>query len=195
MRFSVMKQAKVLSGEETKRVLSVIAQDRHADRNRMAFQFSLLAGLRACEIASLTIGDVMDSTGKPKSEIYLAQSMTKGKKGRTIMVGDKLQKEVARFIALHDSRESSRPLIASQKSNKPFSANTLVQLFRKIYADAGIDGASSHSGRRSFITTLAEKGVGVRVLQHLAGHSSLATTQRYIDVNDAMLKKAVNLMG
>ena len=190
-----MKQAKVLSQDETKRVLSIIAQDRHADRNRTAFQFSLLAGLRACEIASLTIGDVMDSTGKPKSEIYLAQSMTKGKKGRTIMVGDKLQKEVARFIALQDSRESSRPLIASQKSNKPFSANTLVQLFRKIYADAGIDGASSHSGRRSFITTLAEKGVGARVLQHLAGHSSLATTQRYIDVNDAMLKKAVNLMG
>ena len=74
-----MKQAKVLSQDETKRVLSVIAQDRHADRNRMAFQFSLLAGLRACEIASLTIGDVMDSAGKPKSEIYLAQSMTKGK--------------------------------------------------------------------------------------------------------------------
>ena len=106
-----MKQANVLSQDETKRVLSIIAQDRHADRNRMAFQFSLLAGLRACEIASLTIGDVMDSTGKPKSEIYLAQSMTKGKKGRTIMVGDKLQKEVARFIALQDSRESSRPLI------------------------------------------------------------------------------------
>jgi len=190
-----MKQAKVLSDQEAKRVLSVISQSRHADRNRMAFMMSLLAGMRACEIASLTIGSVIDSTGRPKSEIHLAQSMTKGNKGRTVMVSDRLQKEIARFIATLDSRESFQPLISSQKSNKPFSANTLVQMFAKIYQDAGVDGGSSHSGRRSFITTLASKGVGARVLQHLAGHSSLQTTQRYIDVNDTMLKEAVNLMN
>ena len=190
-----MKQAKVLTEQETKRVLSVIAQDRHADRNRMAFMLSLLAGMRACEIASLTIASVVDANGKPKSEIHLNQSMTKGKKGRTVMVSDRLQKEVAKFISTMPTIEPSHPLIASQKSNKPFSANTLVQLFRGIYAAAGVDGGSSHSGRRSFITTLASKGVGARVLQHLAGHSSLQCTQRYIDVNDQMLKEAVNLMG
>lgn len=57
-----------------------------------------------------------------------------------------------------------------------------------------MDRASSHSGRRTFIINLAAKGVGARVLQHLAGHTSLATTQRYIDVNDAMLRSAANLM-
>ena len=195
MGFSIMKQAKVLSTDETKRVLAVIAQDRHADRNRMAFQFSLLAGLRACEIASLKISDVIDANGKPKSEIFLNASQTKGSKSRTIMVSNLLQKEVARYIATLGTFKPSHPLIASQKSNKHFSPNTLVKLMASIYQDAGIDGASSHSGRRSFITTLAEKGVGARVLQHLAGHSSLATTQRYIEVNDLMLKNAVNLMG
>jgi len=190
-----MKQAKVLTQEETKRVLSIIAQDRHANRNRMAFMLSLLAGMRACEIASLTIGSVLDANGKAKTEIHLAQSMTKGNRGRTVMVSDRLQKEVARFITTLPTVDLTKPLIASQKSNKPFSPNTLVQLFRGIYADAGVDGGSSHSGRRSFITTLASKGVGARVLQHLAGHSSLQTTQRYIDVNDTMLKEAVNLMG
>lgn len=190
-----MKQAKVLSDQEVKRVLAVIAQDRHADRNRMAFMFSMLAGLRACEIASLTFGAVVDGQGKPKSEIYLAHTMTKGRKGRTVMVSERLQKEVARFIATTGTVDPAKPLIASQKSNKPFSANTLVQLFCRIYAEAGVEGASSHSGRRSFITTLASKGVGARVLQHLAGHSSLATTQRYIDVNDHQLRAAVNLIG
>ena len=180
---------------EVKRILSVIAQDRHAARNRMAFMFSLLAGMRACEIASLIIGSVIDASGKPKSEIHLAHSMTKGKKGRTVMVSDRLQKEIATYIATLAFVDPAKPLIASQKSNKHFSANTLVQMFRAIYANAGVDGASSHSGRRSFITVLASKGVGARVLQHLAGHSSLQTTQRYIDVNDAMLKQAVNLMG
>ena len=190
-----MKQAKVLTDQEVKRVLAVIAQSRnHSNRNRIAFMISYLAGLRACEIASLTVGSVVDTNGKPKAEVHLSQSMTKGSKGRTVMISDRLQKEVTRYIATLDSQESQCPLIASQKSKKPFTANTLVQLFAKIYADAGIDGASSHSGRRSFITTLAAKGVGARVLQHLAGHSSLATTQRYIDVNPQMLFEAVNLI-
>ena len=47
---------------------------------------------------------------------------------------------------------------------------------------------------RSFITELASKGVGVRVLAELSGHRSIATTQRYIDVNDDMLRKAVELV-
>ena len=68
-----------------------------------------------------------------------------------------------------------------------------VSWLNQIYREAGIDGASSHSGRRSFITKLASKGVSARVLQQLAGHSSLATTQRYIDVTDKMLQEAVEL--
>jgi integrase/recombinase XerD len=55
-------------------------------------------------------------------------------------------------------------------------------------------GASSHSGRRTFITTLASKGVSVRVLQSLSGHRCLASTQCYIDVNDDMKRKAVELV-
>jgi len=74
-----------------------------------------------------------------------------------------------------------------------FSANTLCQHFHFLYKEAGIDGASSHSGRRTFITNLASKGVGVRVLMALAGHQNIATTQRYIDVNDDMQRVAVEL--
>ena len=62
------------------------------------------------------------------------------------------------------------------------------------YKRAGLNNASSHSGRRSFITSLAVKGVGVRVLASLAGHKSIAVTQRYIDVNDEMKRNAVELI-
>jgi integrase/recombinase XerD len=68
------------------------------------------------------------------------------------------------------------------------------QLFLQIYEQAGLQRASSHSGRRTFITTLANKGVGVRVLMALAGHLHMSTTQRYIDLNDEMLKVVVNLV-
>ena len=192
-----MKQAKVMTEQEVKRVLAVIAsQTHHAPRNRLTFMLSYLSGMRACEIAALTWGDVMDTNGQPKSEIRLTAAKTKGSKARMVVVSERLQKEIARYAGDQsvDMIISSKPLLPSQKQNKHFSANTLVQLLGQIYREAGIDGASSHSGRRTFITTLAAKGVGARVLQHLAGHSSLQTTQRYIDVNDSMLHEAVRLL-
>ena len=87
-----------------------------------------------------------------------------------------------------DDRE--RPLLVTQKGSA-FSANTLCQLMGRLYADAGLDGASSHSGRRWFITKLAHSGVSAKVIMTLAGHKSLGTTQRYIDVNDEMMRAAV----
>lgn len=48
--------------------------------------------------------------------------------------------------------------------------------------------------RRSSITNLAAKGIGVRVLASLAGHRSIAVTQKYIDVNDDMKRNAVELV-
>ncbi len=44
------------------------------------------------------------------------------------------------------------------------------------------------------LTNLAERGVGVRTLMALAGHSNMDTTQRYIDLRPAMLKAAVELV-
>ena len=58
----------------------------------------------------------------------------------------------------------------------------------------GLKDASSHSGRRTYITRLANKGVGVRLLAELAGHSHISTTQRYIDVNSDQLSQAVELL-
>ena len=69
----------------------------------------------------------------------------------------------------------------------------MAQHFHDLFKRVGIAGASSHSMRRSFITNLANKGIGVRVLASLAGHRSIAVTQKYIDVNDDMMRNAVEL--
>ena len=91
--------------------------------------------------------------------------------------------------------DTQRALFPTQKNPKRgFTANTLCQLFHKIYKDARMTGATSHSGRRTFITKLADKGVGVRVLMALAGHKSIATTQRYIELNPTVMKAAVELI-
>jgi integrase/recombinase XerD len=74
-----------------------------------------------------------------------------------------------------------------------FSAQTIVNLFARFYALAGIKGASSHSGRRQFLTELADKGINVRVIQALARHKDMSTTQRYIDYNESKLRNAIEL--
>ncbi|MGB1829726.1 MAG: tyrosine-type recombinase/integrase [Paracoccaceae bacterium] len=70
----------------------------------------------------------------------------------------------------------------------------MCQLFLTVFADCGLKGPSSHTPIRTFITRLANKGIGMRILVELAGHSSIAVTQRYIDVNDTQLSQAVELV-
>lgn len=193
VRFS-MKQAKVLNEAETKRLLAVVEAGRHAERNRMAVMLSHLAGLRVGEIASLRISDVFDGEGNARDQIMLKAAYTKGHQARTVFVSQKLKRELSRYrVSLAEDIRSDAPLLKTQK-NSAFSANTLCQLFAELYRKAGIDGASSHSGRRSFITKLAHKGVSAKVIMTLAGHKHLTTTQRYIDVNDEMLKAAVEVV-
>jgi integrase/recombinase XerD len=190
-----MKQAKTLSPAELKRVLAVASADRHAERNKLAILLSFYAGLRVKEIAALTIGDVFTKTGEVKSFIHLTAAQTKGKEGRTIVLGTKLIDAMRTYYILANlkqQQEVTKPLLRSQKGTA-FSANSLCQLFAHLYAAAGLEGASSHSGRRTFITNLSQKGVNAKVLMTLAGHKNLSTTQRYIDVNDAMLAQAVEL--
>lgn len=95
---------------------------------------------------------------------------------------------------LPENAKAETAALITSKSGKQFSANGLCQLMLKLYDDAGLDRATSHSTRRTFITTLAHKGVNVRVLAALAGHKTIGTTQKYIDLNDNILRAAVELM-
>ena len=102
-------------------------------------------------------------------------------------------KALATYAKSKCVRELNYPLLETQKGGH-FSANTMCQLFLDIYKACGLKGASSHSERRTYITQLANKGVGVRLLAELAGHSHISTTQRYIDVNGYQLSQAVELL-
>ena len=188
-----MKQAKTLKGDELKAVLAYVATRKHAVRDRAIVITSFLSGMRAHELASLRLGDVVGEGGRVRDEIVLDASQTKGNRARRVFVNAKLKKELGNYIrpTCADCKPSD-PLFRSQK-RRAFSANTMCQLFLNIYGACGIKGASSHSGRRTFITTLASKSVSVRVLAALAGHSSISTTQRYIDCNDQQLRNAVEL--
>ena len=186
------KQAKTLTNVDVKRILDFIALKKHAARNRAMFLVTLYAGLRVGEVASLRYMDVLDVDNQVRDEIRLDASVTKGNIARTVFVNAKLRKELQYYISVTPYQNLADKLFYTQK-NEGFTANTLTQFFHYLYRSAHVDGATSHSGRRTFITTLANKGVSVRLLASLVGHKNISTTQFYIDVNDDMKRSAVEL--
>ena len=184
----------MLSDQVIKRVLDVAANSgQWSARNRCLLLLSLRAGLRAGEIAALRISDVFDENKRVLDRIMLNADQTKGPRARIVFLSGRLRKEIAVYLRRASSRRTDRALFVSQKGRRAFTAHGMVMLLKRIYQRAGVSGASSHSGRRSFIKRLASKGIAARVLQELAGHKHLGTTQRYIDVNDDMLRKAVEV--
>ena len=188
-----MAQAKTLTQAELDQVLAYIASRKFALRNRVMLLTGYWSGMRVGEIASLSLYDVVNADGIVKAEIRLTALQTKGKNPRTVFIPKKLRDELAAYIKLHQPLKLDHPLFITA-GRKRFTASGMTQHFYWLFKNAGIAGASSHSMRRSFITNLANKGIGVRVLASLAGHKSIAVTQRYIDVNDDMLRNSVEMI-
>lgn len=188
------KQARVLNEAEFKRVVMAAKLTRQAYRNELLVQMSYWSGARACELASLRVGDVRNEDGTIKDVVVLQSWQTKGERRARLFISPRLQRAIAAYFHKRPklARNAAHPLFYSQKG-AGLVTQAVINLFAKLYADAGISGASSHSGRRTFITNLAERGVNPRLIQALARHSSLSTTMLYIDVNDAKLSRAVEL--
>ncbi len=198
-----MKQARVLNEKELNLLLLYINTRKHAARDRAIVLMTFFAGMRIGEVAATKIKDVLANDGTVKHEINLTAEQTKGRHARTVVLADKLRREIQTYlqtrfstkelIALTYSDYSNKPLFQTQKS-AGFSANTLTYTMTMLYKAAGLNGASSHSGRRSFLTNLSSKSVPLKVLMELAGHRQAQTTMRYIDVTSDMKRAAVALV-
>lgn len=189
------KQAKVLTENELTRLLKIIDAGRHSARNRLVVMLGVLSGMRCKEIASVRIGDIVNSNNEINDIIYLASKQTKGKEANQVYVGDKLKKEFLKYFSHKPEliTQKQKPLIQSQQ-RVSFSSQSLQNLIKELFKSAGLDNCSSHSFRRTFITNLSEKAVSARVIQKLARHKSLNTTQIYIETREGLLKSAVNLI-
>ena len=192
-------QAKILSAGELNRVDKCLAGGPNELRNRALIYLQYATGMRVGELANLDVGDILHRE-RIRKEFRLGTEDTKYCKARTIYL--EAQKAIAALLGYLRQRKpdlsfaGTEPLFVGKRRNDRegsfrLSANSLADLFRQIYAHAGIVGASSHSGRRWFMTELARAGIHPRIIQQRAGHSSLATTQRYIEVTPDQERRAV----
>jgi integrase/recombinase XerC len=193
------KQAKTLRKAELSRLLNHVSHSRHPERDRVTILLSFKAGLRAKEIAGLTWSMITDTRGEVADTISLTNSASKGKHGgRAIPMHPELQAALVILKEVRgDKARPELPVVYSERAGG-YNANSVAVWFHTRYRELGIEGASSHSGRRSFITAAAKKiteaGGSLRDVQELAGHTSLATTQRYIQGDTAAKRKVIGLI-
>lgn len=196
------KQAKVLSKQQIESLYLSLSLTRDPDRNRLIFLLSVKAGLRAKEIAGLTWGMVIDASGDLSDQIALENLASKGMSGRIIPINKLLKQELQRqldgVLVKKTIQEIRNQRVIQTQRGDATSAQVIVNMFKGWYLRAGLIGCSSHSGRRTFITNAAKKistvGGSLRDVQWLAGHSSLQTTQRYIDGDSDARRKVVDLV-
>lgn len=192
-------KAQVLSEDEFKRLLKLVQTFRYHKRDTLLFLMSYGTGMRALELASLRVMDVMTPDGKIIEEVCLRR--TKEKKPRSIyLIDPRIQKAIITYIEERKTLEFQsklafsykQPLFLSQRL-VGFTNKGMQKHFEYLYRYLGFNNASSHSGRRTFCTRLNEQGVDIKSISTLMGHSTIAMTGRYIEDNPVRLKKIVSL--
>lgn len=203
-------QAKILSDVDVRRLLKVAKESRHPIRNMVIVQLSVRAGLRASEIALLDWSMVTDGRGNIANVITLPGAITKYGLARRLPMHGELKSALARLRGRTGRRG---PVIASERVPSetafdgltseqilpmPMSPKSIVNWFTQACRQAGLEGCSSHSGRRTFVTKAArlisKAGGSLRDVQQLAGHRSIETTQAYIDGDHDIQRRLIKLM-
>ena len=196
LEFAAMagKQAKILSDRHLRYLLTYVGATRYPDRNRILVLLSVKAGLRAGEIANLTWDMVLGPSGEIGSTIELHDTAAKKSSGRRVPVHPDLH---AALMAWRQKTVGGGPVVRSERGG-PMTATSIVNWFAKAYWRLHLNGCSSHSGRRTFITRAArlvhQAGGSLRDVQLLAGHQSIVTTERYIDGDTDVQRRLVSML-
>ncbi len=188
------KQAKILSEDDLEDLLVYASATRQPLRNRVLVLLSAKAGLRAGEIAQLTWDMVLGPTGEVGMAIELRDHAAKKRSGRRIPLHPDLR---TALIEWRTSVGMTGPIVRSERGGS-MTPLSIVVWFARAYRTIGLEGCSSHSGRRTFVTRAArlahKAGGSLRDVQLLAGHRSIQTTQRYIDGDTDAQRKLVSLI-
>tara|TARA_E500000331_G_C17201060_1_gene689317 strand:+ start:327 stop:923 length:597 start_codon:yes stop_codon:yes gene_type:complete len=119
--------------------------------------------------------------------VTLEKMSTKCKETREIPIGSKLLKELQGWISDNDLKNDDYIFFSSSRNikqvpgSKKLSNQSVDEYFSKTFDWIGIQGASTHSFRRSRLTHLMEKNWNVREIMDISGHKNLLSLQQYLD--------------
>jgi len=213
-------RAEELTQDQIHRIDKCLTGTRHELRNRAIFYLGLGSGMRISEIIGLEIGDVADrhrvrgrivlehpalrqrsARARHKSPKHSTKSTPKrrgaannAKRSRTVAVSKQAVKHLQEYLDSLTARpRPAAPLFPSQtRPRRPMTSTNAIMILRRMFLAAGVENASSHSLRRTHANTLRRNGVDLKVIQEQLGHSSLAITERYFDVDPLEQQRAID---
>lgn len=178
------KRAKTLTDREIERLLKLVENSPIVESDRLKILLSFYAGLRVSEIAKLKSEAMLTADGRVAPYINIFSNVGKNRKERSIPMHPRIKEAFKAFLKRHPDEE----FVALPYRQQHLTTNGLTVWFHSLYKRAGFTGCSSHSGRRTFITTLARSanqfGSSLKDVQAIAGHSRLDTTEAYIEPSD-----------
>lgn len=192
------KRAKMLETYEVDQLREHIRRTSPMpERDDLFVLLSFRAGLRAAEISKIDISAMTDASGRIAGMITIYSNVAKKGRYREIPMHPQVADALARFRR----RYPNAPFVAISPLDETsrMSPNAVTLWFWKIMRDVGFKGASSHSGRRTFGTTLARTanlhGGSLRDVQTLLGHARLETTENYIEPSQSVFGMVAALGG
>ncbi|GAX39049.1 tyrosine-type recombinase/integrase [Nodularia sp. NIES-3585] len=183
-------KAKVLTQQEIQRLFT---EGLTTVRDRTLCAVMLYTACRVKECVTLKITDVYDRKGKVRPELILRKGNTKGKLAtRTIPVLEDLR----RFLEAYKHKTSlDQYLFPGRWGRGHLHEDYAALIFREGCKQVDIEGASSHSCRRTALTIMHRNGVPLRVIQEISGHRNLEQLQRYLEVESEQIRGAIAMLS
>jgi site-specific recombinase XerD len=168
---SEKKLPKVIDGDLIKEKLPNIENLKH----KAILTLTYSVGLRVSEIVNLKIEDI-DS-----KRMLIHIKNAKGRKDRIVPLSQNVLELLREYFKKH---KPTTYLFNGQKSLQ-YSIGSCQKIY-KLYID---QNSSIHTLRHSSFTNLLENGTDIRLIQKLAGHSNVKTTEIYTHVSNQLLGK------
>lgn len=116
----------------------------------------------------------------------------KGSRERLVpIVSEELRNALAEHSRQRPAANGPRPLFFNRAGHRPLSEDSIRRVIRRVARDAGLGKVTPHMFRHTFATLLLDRGMDLRVIQRLLGHSSIVTTTIYAQVSERSQRKAL----
>jgi integrase/recombinase XerD len=179
-------KAKVLTQEEIQRLFTA---GLTTARDRTLCAVMLYTGCRVNEAVTLKITDVYDKKGRIRPELILRKGNTKGQLAtRTIPVLEDLKHFLEQY---QPPTTNDGFLFPGRWGRGHLHSDSASIIFREGCQQVDIEGASTHSFRRTALTLMSNAGIPLRVIQEISGHRNLEQLQRYMEVESSQVRGAI----
>ena len=176
----------VLNKDDIDKIRAVINTDKITGvRDRLVVELLYSSGIRASELIDMSEHMINMS----EREIRV---IGKGNKERITFFSQNAEKWLKHYIDLkkRDYKNYDSSVIFVNSRGEKLNSRSLRRFITDYAKKADINKeVTPHVFRHSFATTLLNKGVDIRYLQELLGHSSISTTQIYTHVSKALLRE------